>query len=112
METIVLPSDTDVLGDMAVPGMSDDPTEAVTGVATQMEITGTSGSSASDTVELLEVKKTVQYRHFHMCQSLCHWGTANGAGCYVTNMRSGWDDCGCWWNLPAHWEAKKANEEK
>ena len=62
-----LPSDTDVLGDMDVPHKSDDPTEAVTALATQVDITGTSGSRASDTVELLEVK-TVQYRHFHRCQ--------------------------------------------
>jgi hypothetical protein len=42
---------------MAVPGKSDDPTEAVMGVAMQMEVTGTtSGSSASDTCALLEVK--------------------------------------------------------
>ena len=38
--------------------------------------------------------------------------TESGTGCYVTNMRSGWDTCGGWWNLPAPWQAKSVNEEK
>jgi len=94
-----LPSDTVVLGDMAVPRKSDDPTEAVTALAIQMEINGTSDSSASDIVELLEVKNGAVSTLPHV-----PGGIASGTGCYVTSMRSGWDDCSCWWNLPTHWE--------
>ena len=84
-----------MLGDMAVPGKSDDPTEAATGVATRMAIAGTSVSSASDTVDLLEVKNGAASTFPHVPVTATG-GTASGSGCYVTDMRSGWDACGCW----------------
>ena len=79
-----LPSDTDVLGDMAVPHECDDPTEAVTEVAMQMEITGaTSGSRASDTCALVDSKTAVPHVPVTVLGR-----TASGTGCYVTNMRT------------------------
>jgi hypothetical protein len=67
---------------MAAPHESDDPTEAVTALATQMEITGTSGSSASDIVEMLEVNSRAV--------STLPQAPEGTAGGYVTNMTSGW----------------------